>query len=246
MGHIVEIDSLTYTYPNALEKSLDSLSLNIKKGQSFGLLGPNGAGKTTLLSFLCGQRKDLTNSIKLFGSSSNELHGELLNIGYAPQELALFPMLSGIENLLFFAKLAGLAEDKRLGRVLEMLKAVDLQKSQDKLVENYSGGMKRRLNLAVALLNDPKLLILDEPTVGVDPQSRNLIFEKIEELKSRGVTIIYTTHYMEEVQRLCDSVAIVKEGKILFNGTLDSLLESQKNESLEQCYLQLTGYEVVD
>ena len=163
----------------------------------FGLLGPNGAGKTTLISFLCGQVNGEYSRARVFDCDRAEMAGYKRRLGYAPQENALYPMLSARQNLEFFARLQGAP----LAEVDRVLNFVGLSDRAGDRVDEFSGGMKRRLNLGVALLNRPGLLILDEPTVGVDPQSRNFIFEKILELRREGVTLIYSTHYLEEVRR---------------------------------------------
>jgi ABC-2 type transport system ATP-binding protein len=212
---------------------LDGLSLSISRGSFFGLLGPNGAGKTTLISFLCGQVEGQYGVAKIFGIDRKKLSTFKRKLGYAPQEIALYPSLSARENLTFFSKLLGLPL-KEADRVLDWVGLTD--RAHDR-VDEFSGGMKRRLNLAVALLNRPELLILDEPTVGVDPQARNFIFERILELRKKGITLIYSTHYLEEVKKLCDEVGILQEGQWVANGKLSSVLG---RGDLEAKFLELT------
>ena len=199
-------------------------------------MGPNGAGKTTLISFLCGQIEGQYKTAKVLGFGREQIRTYKRQLGYAPQEIALFPTLSARENLIFFASLLDIHKSE-CERVLNW---IDLETRADDAVSTFSGGMKRRLNLGVALLNKPDLLILDEPTVGVDPQSRNFIFEKILELKKEGVTLIYSTHYLEEVKRLCDSVGIVVEGQMIAQGPIEKVLG---NENLEKRYLEWAGRE---
>ncbi len=230
----VDIQDLTIEYRGALKPALQNLSLKIAKGKFFGLLGPNGAGKTTLISFLCGQLDGQYKSALIMGHDRKAIRDYKRGLGYAPQEIALYPMLSARENLKFFAKIMNVNKTE-IERVLDWVGLTD--RSED-LVGELSGGMKRRLNLGVALLNQPKLLILDEPTVGVDPQSRNFIFERIQELKKDGTTVIYSTHYLEEVARLCDDVGILNHGQIVICGSKESVIGS---EDLERRYLQLTG-----
>jgi ABC-2 type transport system ATP-binding protein len=203
---------------------VDGLSFFLERGARFGLLGPNGAGKTTTISMLVGALKPDSGSVRL---DHRPLGGETdparRKIGYVPQELALHPDLTAIDNLRFFGALYGLygaALEKRTDAALDLVGLRDRQRSR---VHTFSGGMKRRLNLAAALLHEPEILILDEPTVGVDPQSRNAIFENLETLLAQGVTLLYTTHYMEEVERLCEQVAIMDHGRIVAQGSLPQL-----------------------
>lgn len=211
--------------------------MKIKKGSFYGLLGPNGAGKTTMISFLCGQVSGTYSKAEILGFSRSEISKYKKFLGYAPQEIALYPSLSGRENLLFFSKLLDLPAVEA-DRVLDW---VGLSDRGSDPVSEYSGGMKRRLNLGVAFLNNPQLLILDEPTVGVDPQSRNFIFERILELKNKNVTMIYCTHYLEEVKKLCDQVGIIDHGQLRAEGTTRELLGM---EDLEKKYLDITGRQV--
>lgn len=210
---------------NQLKKSFGDLhavqgiSLQIEKGQIFGLLGPNGAGKSTTLSMIVGLSKPDSGTVTLDGSP---VHPDALDIkskiGFVPQELALLEDLSALDNLQFFGGLYGLGKTQLTARIAEVLEIVGLTDRSKSIVKEYSGGMKRRLNLAVALLQNPLLLVLDEPTVGVDPQSRNAIFDTLLRLREEGLTILYTTHYMEEVERLCDDIAIVDHGRIIAQG----------------------------
>ncbi len=221
-------------YPGAKSKALDGLNFEVKRGSFFGLLGPNGSGKTTLLSFLCGQVKGQYRKAEILGHDRSRFAFYKSKLGYAPQEIALYPTLTCVANLKFFASLLKL-QDSDVERVLDV---VGMTNRKDDVVSELSGGLKRRLNLAVALLNRPELLILDEPTVGVDPQSRNFIFEQVLELKKQGTTLIYSTHYLEEIRRLCDDVAILQNGKLLEIGSVNQVLGT---ENVEKRYLDLTG-----
>ncbi len=197
-------------------QALRGVSLEVARGEWFGLLGPNGAGKTTFLALLTGLLPPDRGEVRIAGLPLRGHRRRILGrIGLVPQELALYPTLSARENLTFFGRLYGLGGRALRRRIEAVLEAVGLRDRADDRVETYSGGMKRRLNLAAALLHEPELLLLDEPTVGVDPQSRNRIFELLKGLQARGVTLIYTTHYMEEAQRWCDRVAILDRGEIL-------------------------------
>ena len=204
--------------------AVNGVSFEVRRGECLGLLGPNGAGKTTLLSVLAGLLRPDAGRVLIRG---RELTGDTdplkRTLGLAPQDLALYDELSARVNLLFFGSLYGLAGAGLAKAMAEALAIVELADRAGDKVKTFSGGMKRRLNLAAALLHDPELLLLDEPTVGVDPQSRNAIFENINALRRRGKTVLYTTHYMEEVERLCQRVVIMDHGQVIANDTLAGL-----------------------
>ena len=204
--------------------AVDDISFEVQKGQTFGLLGPNGAGKTTTIQLLCGLLKPDAGKITLDGKTDPGLIEVRMSLGVVPQALALYEELSALENLRFFGKIYGLSGQKLKERVDNCLDIAGLVQRSKERVSKYSGGMKRRLNMVCSLLHDPPILLLDEPTVGVDPQSRNLIFDTIEEMSKEGRTIIYTTHYMEEAQRLCDKVAIIDHGRILDMDSIENLV----------------------
>jgi ABC-2 type transport system ATP-binding protein len=204
--------------------AVDGLSLSIRKGELFGLLGPNGAGKSTSVSLAVGLLAPEAGTVTIEGHGNPADPEVRRKIGVAPQALAVYDLLTGEENLRFFGEVYGLSGARLDERVKWCLDFVGLTDRRADRAGGYSGGMKRRLNLAAAVLHDPELLLLDEPTVGVDPQSRNKIFESIEALHRDGRTIIYTTHYMEEAERLCDRIAIVDAGRLLALGTLTQLL----------------------
>lgn len=212
--------------------AVDGLSFEIPKGEVFGLLGPNGAGKTTTINMLVGILKPDAGEIEIAGSSDPMRAEVRSRIGNAPQKLALYEKLSAEENLQFFGKMYGLGGKKLEKRVDFALEFVGLEDRRGDISGTFSGGMLRRLNLALALVHDPPVLLLDEPTVGVDPQSRNMIFAYIEKLRQSQRTIIYTTHYMEEASRLCDRVAIIDHGKILALDTVEKLIEAHGGKSV--------------
>jgi ABC-2 type transport system ATP-binding protein len=201
------------------------ISLEIRSGETFGLLGANGAGKSTTINLLAGLMEPDSGQIVIDGSTDPTRREVRRQIGIAPQSLALYEDLTAEENIRFLGKLYGLAGNKLKERIEYSLTLSGLAERRKDLVTQFSGGMKRRLNLAAALVHEPKVLFLDEPTVGVDPQSRNRLFDNIRELASHGITILYTTHYMEEAERLCDRVAIMEQGQILALDRVDGLID---------------------
>jgi ABC-2 type transport system ATP-binding protein len=204
--------------------AVDGLSLDVRRGEVLGLLGPNGAGKSTTVGLAVGLLTPDAGRVRVADLGAPTSPGVRAKIGVAPQALAVYELLSGRENLRFFADIQGVPMGDVANRVAWCLDFSGLSDRADERVGNYSGGMKRRLNLAAALVHAPDLLLFDEPTVGVDPQSRNAIFDSVAALGEAGTTVIYTTHYMEEAERLCDRIAIVDHGKLLALGTLDELL----------------------
>jgi ABC-2 type transport system ATP-binding protein len=211
--------------------AVESLSLAIAKGELFGLLGPNGAGKTTAVRGMCGLLSPDHGQVTIGGKLPANL-GTRETIGLAPQAMALYDELSAEENLGFFGRLYGLRGGRLRDRIGWCLDFAGLEDRRRDRVKTYSGGMQRRLNLAAALIHDPGVLVLDEPTVGVDAQSRNAILENILDLRRQGRTIIYTTHYMEEAQRLCDRVAIMDHGRLLACDTVDALIAAHGGQTL--------------
>jgi ABC-2 type transport system ATP-binding protein len=211
--------------------AVDGLSLTVQKGELFGLLGPNGAGKTTTVRGICGLLKANTGNVYVEGKPPTDLSVRR-KIGLAPQDLSLYKDLSGEENLIFLGRLYGLSGSYLRERTNWCLDFAGLQPRRRHRVKTYSGGMKRRLNLAAALIHYPPILILDEPTVGVDTQSRNSILESILELRQQGHTILYTTHYMEEAQRICDRVGIIDHGKLLALDTVAELIRAHGGKAI--------------
>jgi ABC-2 type transport system ATP-binding protein len=232
------------------QNAVDGVSFDIGKGECFGLLGPNGAGKTTTIrmmsTVLAPDGGDTT-----IGGFSIKSQAEKVReiIGVCPQDLALYEEMSALDNLIFFGKMAGLASKEAREQALANLQLMELSERAKDKIQKYSGGMKRRVNLAIALMGHPQLLFLDEPTVGIDPQSRNKIFETIQTLQKQGITVLYTTHYMEEADHLCKRVAIMDGGKII---ALDSPRELKKKIgdpdviTLENVFLNLTGRSLRD
>ncbi len=221
--------------------AVDDLDLEIRRGEIFGLLGPNGAGKSTTVHMAAGLLQPDRGAVTIEGLGSPDRPSVRARIGVAPQALSLYELLSAEENLSFLGRVYGLHGRRLAERIDWALEFVGLVDRRRGAVRDFSGGMKRRLNLAAALLHDPELVLLDEPTVGVDPQSRNAIFENILELRRLGRTIVYTTHYMEEAERLCDRVGIMDHGKMLALDTVRSLLAS--HGGLPALIIETDGHE---
>lgn len=233
MMNIIEVKELTKVYEG--RKAVDSINFEIKKSEVFGLLGPNGAGKTTTISMLSCLITPTSGDAHIEGKSIIKEPIEVKKrIGVVPQDIALYPTLSAKENLFFWGEMYGLSSKRLKEKVDEVLQVVGLSERSKDRINKYSGGMKRRINIAVGLLPSPKLLILDEPTVGVDPQSRTNILESLKKLNKDGLTILYTSHYMEEVEFLCDRVVVMDLGKIIARGTQNELrLLAGKMDSLK-------------
>jgi linearmycin/streptolysin S transport system ATP-binding protein len=233
---MIDVKNLTKRFGDLV--AVDDVSFEVAKGEMFGLLGPNGAGKTTTINMLIGALKPSAGSVALSGQPDPTQAGVRRIVGMAPQSLSLYDELTCAENLAFFARMYGLAGKKLHERIDWGLEFAGLEERRKSKVKTFSGGMKRRLNLACALAHEPDIVLLDEPTVGVDPQSRNHIFERIEVLKKAGLTVIYTTHYMEEAERLCDRVAIMDRGSILALGTIDELIAAHGGTSVVMAELK--------
>jgi ABC-2 type transport system ATP-binding protein len=233
--------------------AVDDVSFTIRRGEIFGLLGPNGAGKSTTVNMLSTYLAPDSGQIIVDGMPAGQGMAVKRVIGVVPQELALYNDLTAQENMEFFARIYGVPHAIRDQRIREVLGQVGLLDRANDTVEDFSGGMKRRLNLAIGIVHRPAFLMLDEPTVGVDPQSRQNIFDIIRDLQRSGVTLLYTTHYMEEAEQLCDRMAIMDDGKVIAMGTLEELLrlrveeiEIERPRGLEQLFIQLTGKRLRD
>jgi ABC-2 type transport system ATP-binding protein len=227
---MIDVTGLTKYYGSV--QALLGVSFHVDAGEIIGLLGPNGAGKTTTVNIAVGLVRPDRGTVDIGGMGPPSSAAVRSRIGVAPQSLALYESLSARENLSFFARIQGLAGkrlDERVAWALEFVKLAD--RARDR-VKTYSGGMKRRLNLAIALVHDPRILFLDEPTVGVDPQSRNAIFDSIAAMRREGRTVVYTTHYMEEAERLCDRVGIMDRGRLLALDTVDNLVAAHGGKTV--------------
>ena len=233
-ANIVEVTGLTKTYPGMARPAVDGIDLAIPQGRLFGLLGPNGAGKTTFLSMLCGLLAPSAGTLRVLGRDiRQQAQAVKRDLGLVPQELALYPSLSARENLIFFGRMQGLRGGALHARVAACLEIAGLADVGERRADTFSGGLKRRLNLVIGLVHEPRLLVLDEPTVGIDPQSRHFIHETLRRLNRAGMSIIYTTHYMEEVESLCDELAIIDHGKIIAQGSVDTLLQQHQDGAIE-------------
>lgn len=222
---MLAIRNLSYRYPHAEKPALAGVSLNAERGQILGLLGPNGAGKTTLISHLSGLLPVQQGDISIDGSPLSVIRRNTpTRIAVAPQDYAFYPMLTVTENLECFAAAGGLAGDRKRQRIAECIAFSQLERFATVRAERLSGGLRRRLNLAIALLPEPELILLDEPTVGVDPQSRAFLLDAVKTLANNGAAVIYTSHYMEEIEAIADRVIIIDDGRVLRDGTLSELL----------------------
>ncbi len=227
---MLQVSGVSFRYRQAATPALDGVSLNIPAGSVYGLLGPNGAGKTTLISILAGLHRASSGSIALNGRLLAEARAaESRAIALVPQDYAFYPMLTVAENLQFFGGVLGLDAAALKARIDYAIAFARLEQVTGKRAELLSGGLRRRLNLAIGLLGKPELLLLDEPTVGVDPQSRSFLLDAIAGLPASGTTVLYTSHYMEEVEAICQRVAIVDQGKVLAEGALDDLLRCDES-----------------
>jgi ABC-2 type transport system ATP-binding protein len=249
---VVEAHDLHKTFGD--REAVRGVSLTIRSGEIYGLLGPNGAGKSTTINMLATYLAPTSGTATIAGMPVTAGARVKRIIGVVPQEIALYDDMTAAENMRFFGEIYGIAGSALADRTTDLLTLVGLNERRDDKVSEYSGGMKRRLNLAVSVIHQPRFLMLDEPTVGVDPQSREALFELTEKLRDDGMAILYTTHYMEEAERLCDRIAIMDEGQIVAQGTLEDLLtlrtfepvRTERPHGLAEVFLQLTGKQYRD
>jgi len=244
---VIEIQNLYKTYKGSPQPAVNMLSLNIGKNEIFGLLGPNGAGKTTIIHILCGLLHFNSGEIKIYNFSvQNEVQKIKKHIGVVPQDIALYPTLTAYENLKIFGGIYGLKKKELKSRMDELLMLFGLEKSKNRYVSEYSGGMKRRVNLIAALLHRPKILFLDEPTVGIDVQSRYVILENLKEINKTGTTILYTSHHLSEAENFCSTIALIDNGQLICQGEPKQLNIKNNVETLEELFLQKTGKKLRD
>lgn len=244
----LSFEQVRQQYPGSLVPALDGLSLLVKTGQIMGLLGPNGAGKTTSINIACGLVLPDSGRATVLGLDCRKDQKEIrARIGVVPQQIALFGQLTAQENFQYIGKLYGLGTQTVKERAAILLDRLGLLKHADKRIDQYSGGMKRRANIIAALLHEPELVILDEPTAGVDVQSRTLILNFLKEYNSLGKTILYTSHLLDEAEQLCEEVVIMDEGKFVIHGSPETLIRNTPNcRRLEEVFLHYTGHSVRD
>jgi ABC-2 type transport system ATP-binding protein len=247
-NNIIYINRLTKIYHGTSKPAVDDVSLNIQEGEVFGLLGPNGAGKSTIINILCGLLSPTSGQVlihKYILGKNNYRIKEL--IGVVPQDIALYPSLTAKENLFILGKIYGLRNSHLKDRIHELLAMFGLEQNKDRRISYFSGGMKRRMNLIAGIIHNPKILFLDEPTVGIDVQSKKVILDNLFEINKKGTTIVYTSHLMEEVQKICTRIAFIDEGKIVSEGVPLELISSDPSfRNLEDVYLNLTGKKLRD
>ena len=238
----IEIENMGFQYSGNADVSFSGLNLKVGKGERFGLFGPNGAGKTTLISLMTGLLSADSGHIKLLGREIGKQNNAINKLfGFVPQDFSFYQELSPVENLEFFGAWAGLSKHAIKKRTNELLDILGLDEVRDKQVQKFSGGMKRRVNLAIGVIHNPQILFLDEPTVGVDVQTGHAIINYLLELNKQGTTLVYTSHQLSEAEDLCQKVALIDDGKIIAQDGLDQLLKDHKKDSLEQLFLNLTG-----
>ncbi len=230
----IEVRDLTMRFKGARVDALARLSISVPQGVIYGILGPNGAGKTTLLSILCGLITPQAGSVCVGGLDRLHDPAEVKRLlGVAPQEPAIYPTLTARENLAFYGRMQGLAGARLESRIQACLELAEIADLADTRVEHFSGGFKRRLNLVIALIHEPRILILDEPTVAIDPHSRSLIHQRLRDLHAAGVTILISTHYMDEAEQLCHQVAIMSHGRLVIQGGVQDLLAAQRDDTIQ-------------
>lgn len=239
----VLIKDLRFTYPRQSVSCFDNLNLIVEEGERFGLFGPNGAGKTTLMNCMTGLLKYQQGSVQLLG---NEIARQKKSVnklfGFVPQDFSFYQELSPVENLAFFGAWSGMQKAEIKSKTEELLEVMSLTDVRNKKVEKFSGGMKRRVNLAIGVIHSPRILFLDEPTVGVDVHTRHAIINYLKKINEQGTTLIYTSHQLSEAEDLCNKVALIDDGKIIAHDTLEQLMIEHKEDGLEGLFINLTGH----
>ncbi|MDB5111726.1 MAG: transporter ATP-binding protein [Mucilaginibacter sp.] len=243
----VNITDMGFRYPDNDEVSFSKFNLKIAKGERFGLFGPNGAGKTTLMNLMTGVLPVDEGNITILGyETGKQKNGVNKLFGFVPQDFSFYQELSPAENLEFFGAWSGLTKQEIKHRTDELLQILGLDDVRDKQVQKFSGGMKRRVNLAIGVIHNPAILFLDEPTVGVDVQTRHAIIDYLQELNKSGTTLVYTSHQLNEAEGLCEQVALLDDGHIITQGNMNTLLKEHSYDSLEALFINLTGKELRD
>ncbi|MBX3257226.1 MAG: ABC transporter ATP-binding protein [Chitinophagaceae bacterium] len=242
MSSAINIQNLGFGYKGQTKQVIPCLDLQVAEGERFGIFGPNGAGKTTLMNIMTGLLPYESGSVQLLGHEIKN-HKKKINtlFGFVPQDFSFYHELSPVENMEFFGAWAGLNKMQIVRKTDELLNIMSLQDVRKKAVHTFSGGMKRRVNLAIAVMHEPKILFLDEPTVGVDVQTRYAIIGYLKQLNKEGMTLVYTSHQLKEAEDLCNKVALIDQGAIIANNTLPVLLQEHAQDGLEGLFLNLTG-----
>ncbi|MFT5646715.1 MAG: ABC-2 type transport system ATP-binding protein [Aureispira sp.] len=243
----IQIEEVSKRYKGAVNDSLKNVSLTIQTGDVYGVLGPNGAGKTTLISILCGILEASDGHV-IYRDNKEEVtfQGIQPKIGFVPQEYALYQELTPVQNLEYFGALYNLSKEKIAARTTEVLAILGLSRVANDRIETFSGGMKRRVNLAIGIIHEPSILFLDEPTVGVDVQSKVAILKFLNQLNQAGTTIIYTSHHLSEAQDFCNKIALIDQGEIIMKGDIETLLSIHGAKDLNALFIQFTGEEYRD
>lgn len=243
----IQVQQLDFRYPGQINSCFENLNFQIEVGARLGFFGPNGAGKTTFMGLLTSLLPYEIGSIQVFGKElKNNKSAIKRQFGFVPQDFSFYQELTPTENLAFFGAWSGLSRQESRKRTDELLQVLDLTEVANKPVHTFSGGMKRKVNLAIGVIHQPKLLLLDEPTVGVDVQSRQVIIAYLKELNANGTTLLYTSHQLAEAEELCDTVALINKGKILAHDKLNTVLESYAAVNLENLFVELAGKKIGD
>lgn len=237
----INIHHLKKRYPGEEKFTLQDIDLNINVGEKYGILGPNGAGKTTLISILCGLMEQSHGEVAYWGKTVSGMDEIQKKIGFVPQEYAFYNELSPVQNIQYFGAMYGLDASTIRNRTTDILQVLGLAEVKNKKVGKFSGGMKRRVNLAIGIIHQPSVLFLDEPTVGVDIQSKMAILRFLNELNEKGTTIIYTSHHLDEAQEFCTHIALIDNGKIITHGETDALLKQHNSNDLKDLLITFTG-----
>lgn len=238
----IQINNLSFSYKGSMQRGIQHLHLQVKQGDRFGIFGPNGAGKTTLMNLMTGLLPYASGSVQLMGYEVKENRKKVNTLfGFVPQDFAFYHELSPRENMEFFGSWAGLVKKQIDKRIEELLNILQLQDVRNKPVNQFSGGMKRRVNIAIAVMHEPPVLFLDEPTVGVDVQTRFAIIEYLKILNDKGTTLVYTSHQLKEAEELCNQIMLIDKGKTIAAGSLSELLLEHRQGGLEGLFLHLTG-----